>query len=184
MTKPEPWYIHAGLYLAIIILALILIKVAIIDPKAAVEEQEYYKNEAHLRMTNLKQGEIIWQEKYGKFTDNLDSLVNFIKTDPMVDSVMHGFDTLSNRPTNPFVSLTTGAFTPESLYFSPRTHQKFFLEVDSTTSADTVINRRGKITRIDTTTTIGNLYYLEDPDGNGSIGSTNDEALKNTASWE
>ncbi len=80
--------------------------------------------------------------------------------------------------------LSSGSFTPESLYFSPRTHQKFFLEVDTTTSADTVINRTGKITRIDSTTTIGNLYYLEDPDGSGSIGSTTDQALKNTASWE
>jgi hypothetical protein len=184
MAKSEPWYVHAGLYLVIIILAIVLIKVAIIDPKAEVELQNYYKNETHLRMDNLKQGEILWQAKFGKFTGNLDSLVHFIKTDPSVDSAMHGFDTLSNRPTNPFVNLTSGSFTPESLYFSPRTHQRFILKVDSTTSMDTVINRRGKITRIDTTTTIGNLYYLEDPDGNGSIGSTTDEALKNTASWQ
>jgi hypothetical protein len=135
-------------------------------------------------MDNLKQGEILWQAKYGKFTDNLDSLVYFIKTDSSVDSAIHGFDTLSNRPTNPFVNLSSGAFTPESLYFTPRTHKRFTIEVDTTTSMDTVINRRGKITRIDTTTTMGNLYYMEDPDGNGSIGSTTDEALKNTASWQ
>ncbi|MEJ2617771.1 MAG: hypothetical protein P8Z35_22640, partial [Ignavibacteriaceae bacterium] len=80
MAKSEPWYVHAGLYLVIIILALVLIKVAIIDPKAEVELQKYYKDEAHLRMDNLKQGEILWQAKFGKFTDNLDSLVHFIKT--------------------------------------------------------------------------------------------------------
>ena len=184
MTKSEPWYIHAGLYLVIIILALVLIKVAIIDPKAAVETEQYYKDETHLRMDNLKQGEILWHAKFGKFTGNLDSLVQFIKTDSSVDSAIHGFDTLSNRPTNPFVNLSNGAFTPESLYFTPRTHQRFILKVDTTTSLDTVINRRGKITRIDTTTTMGNLYLLDDPDGNGSIGSTTDEALKNTATWQ
>jgi hypothetical protein len=184
MTKSEPWYVHTGLYAAIIILAIILIKVAIIDPKDAVETQKYFQNETHLRMSNLKQGEILWQEKYGRFTGDLDSLVSFIQSDPMVDSVMHGYDTLSRRQTNPFFSLSSGSFTPESLYFSPRTHQKFLLRVDTTTVADTVIDRRGKITRIDTTTTIGNLYYIEDPDGNGTIGSTTDEALKNTASWE
>ena len=184
MTKPEPWYIHAGLYLVIIILAIVLIKVAIIDPKAEVELQQYYTSESHLRMDNIKQGEILWNQKFGKFTDNLDSLVNFIQTSPFVDSVVHGFDTLSNRSTNPFKALTSGTFTPESLYFSPRTHQRFLLSVDTTTSADTVINRRGKITRIDTNTTMGNLYLLEDPDGHGTIGSTTDEALKNTASWE
>jgi hypothetical protein len=184
MAKPEPWYIHAGLYLVIIILALILIKVAIIDPKAEVEIRQYYTKEAHLRMDNLKQGEILWRAKFGKFTGNLDSLVQFIKTDPSVDSAIHSFDTLSNRPTNPFVPLSSGSFTPESLYFSPRTHQRFLLSVDTATAADTVIDRRGKITRIDTTTTMGNLYMIEDPDGHGTIGSTTDEALKNTASWQ
>jgi hypothetical protein len=184
MTKSEPWYIHAGLYLVIIILALVLIKVAIIDPKSAVEMQKYYTTEARLRMDNLKQGEILWDAEYGRFTDNLDSLVNFIKTSPFVDSVMHGFDTLSNRSTNPFKNLSSGTFAAESLYFTPRTHQRFYLSVDTTTSADTVINRRGKITRIDTNTTMGNLYMIEDPDGHGTVGSTNDEALKNTSSWE
>ena len=184
MAKSEPWYIHAGLYLVIIILALVLIKVAIIDPKSEVELQQYYTKEAHLRMDNLKQGEILWNAKFGKFTGNLDSLVNFIQTSPYVDSVIHGFDTLSNRPTNPFVTLSSGSFIPESLYYSPRTHQRFLLSVDTTTTADTVINRTGKITRIDSSTTMGNLYMIEDPDGHGTIGSTSDEALKNTASWQ
>jgi hypothetical protein len=184
MTKSQPWYIQYGLYLAIIILAIVLVKVAIIDPKNAVETQEYYKTETHLRMKNLKEGEILWQLKYGKFTANLDSLVSFIKTDPMVDSIKNAFDTLTQKSANPFVPLSTGQFTPESLYFSPRTHQRFLVSVDTAVSADTVVNRRGQITRIDTTTTMGNLYMIEDPDGNGTIGSTTDEALKNTASWE
>ncbi len=184
MNKREPWYINIGLYIVIIILALVLIKVAIIDPKNAVEIQAHYKNESHLRMKNLKEAEILWQQKFGKFTGNLDSLITFIKTSPMVDSVMNAYDSLSRRPANPFVPLTSGNFTPDSLYFSPVTHQKYFLEVDTSLSADTVINRAGKITRIDSVTTMGNLYYLEDPDGYGSIGSKTDEALKNTASWE
>ena len=184
MKKRDPWYINAGLYIVIIILALILVKVAIIDPKNAVETIEFYKNESHLRMKNLKEGEILWEQKHGRFTGDLDSLITFIKTDPMVDSVMNAYDSLSKRNANPFVALSSGSFTPESLYFSPRTHQKYFLEVDTTVAADTVVNRRGQITRIDSITTMGNLYYLEDPDGFGSIGSTTDQALKNTASWE
>jgi hypothetical protein len=184
MTKSQPWYIQTGLYLAIIILALILVKVAIIDPKNAVETQEYYKNETHLRMKNLKEGEILWQLKHGRFTANLDSLVYFISSDPMVDSIKNAFDTLTQKSANPFMPLSSGQFTPESLFFSPRTHQRFLVTVDTAVSSDTIVNRRGKITRIDTNTTIGNLYMIEDPDGNGSIGSTTDEALKNTASWE
>ena len=184
MTKSQPWYIQTGLYLVIAILVVILIKVAIIDPKNAVEAENYYKNESHLRMENLKQGEILWQLKTGKFTGSLDSLVTFIETSPFVDSVKNAFDTLTQKSANPFVALSSGSFTPESLYYSPRTHQRFVLEVDTAVSADTIVNRRGQITRVDTSTSIGNLYYIEDPDGNGSIGSTTDQALKNTASWE
>jgi hypothetical protein len=184
MNKREPWYINVGLYLVIIILAIVLVKVAIIDPKNAVEVQEHYKNESHLRMKNLKEAEILWQQKFGKFTGNLDSLVTFIKTSPMVDSVMNAYDSLSKRPANPFVPLSSGTFSPDSLYFSVVTHQKYILEVDTTVSADTVINRKGQITRIDSVKTTGNRYYLEDPDGFGTIGSKSDDALKNTASWE
>jgi hypothetical protein len=49
---------------------------------------------------------------------------------------------------------------------------------------DTVVNQRGRILRVDSTVTIGNLYYIEDPDGYGTIGSIDNDALKNTASWE
>jgi hypothetical protein len=31
---------------------------------------------------------------------------------------------------------------------------------------------------------IGTKYYIEDPDGYGSVGSLSNDALKNTASWE
>jgi hypothetical protein len=184
MTKPEPWYIHAILYFIIVILVVVLVKVAIIDPKDIVEKEKYYKQESHLRMKNIKQAEILWNKKYGHFTGNLDSLINFIKTDPMVDSVMNAFDSLSRRPANPFVALTSGKFTPDSLYRTPKTHSPYILQVDTSISADTVIGRRNKIIRVDSTVVIGNRYYLEDPDGYGSVGSLESDALKNTASWE
>lgn len=184
MTKPEPWYIHAILYAIIVILVVILVKVAIIDPKDVVEKEKYYKQESHLRMKNIKQAEILWNKKYGHFTGNLDSLIYFIKTDPMVDSVMNAFDSLSRRPANPFVPLTSGKFTPDSLFRTPKSHSPYILEVDTSVSADTIMGRNNKITRIDSTIVIGNRYYLEDPDGYGSIGSLESDALKNTASWE
>ena len=184
MNKPEPWYIHGALYLVIIILALILIKVAILDPKDVVETELFYKKESHLRMKDIKEAEILWQKKYNKFTGNLDSLIIFIKTDPMVDSVINGYDSLSRRPSNPFAVLSSGSFTPESLFYSPKSHRKYVLEIDSSLVADTVVNRAGKITRVDSTITMGNLYYIEDPDGYGSVGSLTDQALKNTSSWE
>jgi hypothetical protein len=184
MTKSEPWYIHFILYFVIAILIVILIKVAIIDPKDQVEKEKYYKQESHLRMKNIKEAEILWNKKHGHFTGNLDSLINFIKTDPMVDSVINAYDSLSRRSANPFVDLTTGQFTPDSLYWTPKSHSPYVLQVDTSVSADTIYGRNNQIKRIDSSLVIGNRYYLEDPDGYGSVGSLESDALKNTASWE
>ncbi len=41
-----------------------------------------------------------------------------------------------------------------------------------------------KIVRVDTTTVIGSLYYLECPDGYGTVGDLESPTLRNTASWE
>ncbi len=184
MTKPEPWYIHAILYFVIVVLVVILVKVAIIDPKDAVEKEKYYKQESHLRMKNIKEAEILWNKKYGHYTGNLDSLINFVKTDPMVDSVMNAFDSLSRRPANPFVPLTSGQFTPDSLYRTPRSNSLYVLQIDTSVTADTIYGRKNEIKRIDSSQVVGTRYFLNDPDGYGSIGSLESDALKNTASWE
>ena len=184
VSKSEPWYIHASLYAVIVILIVILVKVAIIDPKAIVEQENYYKHEARLRMKNLKEAEILWQKKHNAFTSNLDSLIDFVKSDPMVDSVKNAFDSLTQKSANPFVALSNGQFTPDSLFRTPKSQQRFELQIDSSVAKDTVVDRRGRIVKIDSTVKKGNLYYIEDPDGYGSIGSVDNEALKNTASWE
>lgn len=180
----DPWYIHAALYVVIAILSIILIKVAIIDPKNAVEQDRAWKNESRLRMNNIKSAEILWAKKHGNFTDNLSQLITFIKTDPYVDSVVNAFDSLTMKPADPFKPLSNGAFTPESLMNSPRTYQPYILEIDTSMSVDTTINRRGVVVSVDTTTILGNRYYLNDPDGYGSIGDLHIDALKNTSSWE
>lgn len=184
ISKSEPWYFHAALYTVIVILIAILIKVAIIDPKNDVEAETYFKTEARLRMKDLKEAEILYQKKYNRFSGNLDSLINFVKTDKMVDSVMNGYDSLSRRSSNPFVKLSNGEFTPDSLFRTPKSQQLFTLKIDSSVTADTVVDRRGKILRIDKTKIFGTKYYIEDPDGYGTIGSLDNDALKNTASWE
>jgi hypothetical protein len=184
MTKPEPWYVHAGLYLAIAVLTIILVKVAILDPQEAVVEDKYYRAESRLRMQNLKEAEILWSKKHGSFTANLDSLINFIKNDPMVDSVMNSYDSLSRKPANPFVSLSHGEFNPDSLKRTPKSQREYVLAIDTTTTVDTVVSAKNKIVRIDSSVVIGSLYYIEDPDGYGTVGSKDNLALKNTASWE
>ena len=183
-TKSDPWYIHAALYVVIAILTIILIKVAIVDPREYVAAEKYFKSESRLRMDNIKEAEILWERKNKSFTDNLDSLINFVKYDPFVDSVTTTFDSLIMKIPNPFAPLNHGEFTADSLKLSPKTFSIYILQIDTSMIVDTVVNRRGKITRIDTTMTLGTRYYLEDPDGYGTIGSLDNDALKNTASWE
>jgi hypothetical protein len=180
----DPWYIHAILYFVIAILTVILIKVAIIDPKNIVEEEKFYRTESRLRMNNIKEAEILWQKKYGNFTDNLNKLISFIETSKFVDSVVNSFDSLTMKSANPFKPLSNGVFAAESLGHSPKTFQPYIIQVDTSISVDTTINRRGAIVKIDSTIKLGTRYFLKDPDGYGTIGDLHNDALKNTSSWE
>lgn len=182
--KSEPWYIHAILYAVIAILLVVLIKVAIIDPADHIKKEEYYRSESHLRMDNIRQAQILWQKNNEKFTDDLSKLISYVKNDSTVQQLIVGVDTLTNRSTNPFKFLTTGEFTPDSLMYSPKSHSPFIMQIDTTVTIDTVINRRGKVVRVDTATVIGTLYYVECPDGYGTVGDLESPTLRNTASWE
>lgn len=183
--KAEPWYVHAVLYVIIIALTYLLIRVAIIEPNKYIEEERYYKTESRLRMMNIREAQILWNKKYNHFTDNLDSLIHFIKTDSMVQKLRVGYDSLMMRKTDPFKKLVSvNEFVADSLYHSPKTYQPYIIQVDSSVSMDTVIDRRGRIVKVDTNSVIGKLYLIEDPDNYGSIGDVFSEALKNTASWE
>ena len=183
-SKPEPKYIHLILYVIIAVLVLLLIKVAYIDPNEVLEREKYFKNESRLRMSDLREAERLWQTKYKQFTDNLDSLITFLKTDPLIEKVMTGTDSITGKPTNPFLTLSNGELSWDSLYHSPKTLTRYILQVDTSSSSDTVINARGKILKINTTTTIGQRYFIKGPDGYGTIGDVYNDALKNTASWE
>jgi hypothetical protein len=184
MTKSDPWYMHAILYTVIVILAALLVKVAIIDPKEEVAAEKFNKSESRLRMKNIKEAQILWEKKYGRFTSSIDSLVSFIKNDPMVQKVRTGFDSLTNRSTDPFTVLSHGEFTPDSLLRTPKSWQFYTMQIDTSEQVDTVVNRQGKVLRVEKYTVIGKRYFIEDPDGYGTVGSLNDDALKNTSSWE
>jgi len=182
--RSEPWYIHTALYVVIAILIFILIKVAIIDPTEYIESENYYRSESQLRMDNIRQAQILWERTNNQYSDTLEQLISFIKTDSLVNSLIVGIDSLTNRSTNPFKELSNQTFLADSLLFSPRSHTKYILKVDTTTTIDTVINMRGKFVRVDTNTVIGSLYLVECPDGYGTIGDLKSLTLKNTASWE
>lgn len=182
--KAEPWYLHVILYVIIIVLAYVLIRVAIVDPTEIMEQEKYYTQEARLRMMNLREAQILWENKYGRYTDNLDSLVMFIQTDTSVLALRNGYDSLTQRSTDPFKKLTSGEFYPESLYYSPKSGRRFIVQIDTTLDVDTVINRRGRVERVDSIYTIGERYVIGNPDSKDKIGDLYSDALKNTASWE
>lgn len=183
-SNPEPWYIHAGLYAVIVVLIYLLVRVAIIEPKEIVALEKYAKKESRLRMANLKEAEILFEKKYGHFTASVDSLVNFVKNDPFVDSVRNAVDSLSKRPSDPFELLVHGEFTPDSLFRTPKSQQPYILQIDTSIVTDTIYTPQGKVKRVETKTVIGSRYFIEDPDGYGTVGSVESDAMKNTVSWE
>lgn len=202
MKKVEPWYIHAALITVILILVYILIRVAIVDPGAHIAQEKYYTSESRLRMNNIRQAQILWEKEKDVFAPSIDSLVAYVKNDTNVHKMITGIDTITGRSSNPFVVLSNSPLKldslinlPEellaqiiqdsdSLLSSPKSGTPYILEVDTSVHYDTAITRYGKIKNIDTVVTIGTKFYLECPDGYGSIGSLTSDALKNTATWE
>lgn len=176
MSKPrksEPAYIHIILILIIIGLTYLLIQVAILEPQRIIEQEKYWKEESRLRMLNLKQLELLYKEKYGKYTDSFDSLFTLFKKDPNIQAKV---DSL-------FRPLKHGSFELDSLRWSPKSNQAYILQVDSTLRADSVFTKAGRFLRIDTTVVIGELYYIECPDGYGTIGDLTNPLKVNTTSW-
>lgn len=172
-SRKEPNYIHIILLLIAAGLVYLLIRVAILDPQSVLEQEKFFREESRLRMINIKEAEVLYKNKFGKFIDNFDSLFNFINTDTLVRAKRDSI----------FVNLKSGTFVLDSLMYSPKSHSLYILQIDTTTTADTVVNQRGKFLRVDTTTTIGNRYYLECPDGYGMIGDLKNDAKINVPSW-
>lgn len=191
--KNEPWYLHAGLWAIIAVLIVVLVQVAIIGPNRVIAINKYNKEESRLRMINLKHAQILYEQKYDTFTDNLDTLINFIRTDTTILNLREAIDTVRVyredgdtiliKSRDPFSDLVSGPFSYDSLYISPRSGQRFIMKVDSLLEIDTVINRRGKILKIDSIVTIGKRYLIKSPDSDDKIGDVDSDALLNTESW-
>jgi hypothetical protein len=192
--KAEPWYLHAGLWAIIVVLVVILIQVSITGPTEILRIKEYNKTESRIRMTNLKHAQIFYEQKHDKFSDNLDTLVNFIRSDTNVLNLMAAYDTVKIyrmdgdttilKSKNPFSDLVSGPFNYDSLYTSPRSGKMFIVRVDTLLEIDTVINRRGRIVKIDSITTIGKRYIIKSPDSGDKIGDVDSDALLNTENWD
>jgi hypothetical protein len=72
-------------------------------------------------MINIRQAQLLYISEHLKYSNNLDSLVAFIKTRP--DSILSSH----------FKPLAMGAFVPESLLLCPKSSRPYRLETVDTT---------------------------------------------------
>ena len=139
---------------AIIIILVGVLVYVIYEPYQMMTAEEMYKKESRLRMMNLRTAELYFLSKSNYYTESIDSLVQYIKTDSLL---------VANRDST-FKPLTSGQFSPDSLLYTPKNHRPYKLKADNATAIK--------------------KYLLECPDGYGSIGSLTDESRINKGSWE
>ncbi len=171
--KSEPAYIHIILVLIIVGLTYLLIQVAILEPQRVLVQEQFFKEESRIRMSNIKQLELLYKEKFGKYTDSFDSLFNLFKSTPAI----------SEKVDSLFKPSKYGLFVLDSLKWSPKSHREYILKIDSTMQVDSVFTKTGRFLRMDTTIVKGEIYYVECPDGYGSIGDLSNPAKVNSTSW-
>ena len=128
---------------------------SITAPYERIERQREITEMTRKRMTQVRTAMVRHNEVKGGYPHSLDSLVAFVKTDSL----------LVNARDSVF-ELTEGTdFNPDSLPYSPRTGNRFELEVNDTLETPT--------------------YVLRDPDSRDSIGTVGADITDlNAASWE
>ncbi len=141
--------------LAIVIVGLAyLLYVSITEPYDVIERQAELTDMTRARMDQIRTAMIMHENQYDRFPTTLDSLVLFIRTDSALS--------LPGRMDSVFG--VTG-FNPGSLFFSPRTGNRFTLAVNDTSRVKT--------------------YLLEDPDTDDFIGTLEpNPGDVNVSSWE
>lgn len=147
---------RGSLVLKIVIVLLIGVLVYTIwEPFEIIRTEERQRNESRLRMSTIRNAQMLHFSQHQSYIKELDSLVTWIKSDSLAIAAR---DSL-------FRPIATGVFEPESLKYSTRSHQEYKLEVDDTSSAT-------------------HRYYIECPDGFGFVGSLDDVSQLHRASWE
>ncbi len=142
------------IYKAIIVVLVGLLIYVIYEPYQIREQERQFRHESRLRMLNVREAQLQHINRFFRYNSSVDSLVQFIR-----DSLI-----AQNINLERFRPLSHGLFTPESLLYSPRTHRPYILMADDTSRIK--------------------KYFLQCPDGHGSIGSMDDDTRVNKASWE
>lgn len=89
-------------YKILIVLLTAALAGSIIYPKTLWEEEARNTEESHKRMTNIYNAALFYQRFHGDFTDSLELLIEFIKT----DSTYHAYvDTAIGKPLDRFTMM-------------------------------------------------------------------------------
>ena len=124
---------------------------SITEPYDRIERQQQITEETRTRMSNIRTALIDYERDSTNFPDSLDLLLNHIRGDSMLSNAQD--------------SIFGGAVNIDSLFYSPRTGNRFQYAVSDTGRVET--------------------YLLEDPDTDDAIGTlSGDPTATNTASWE
>ncbi|KAB2909240.1 MAG: hypothetical protein LC102_00710 [Ignavibacteriales bacterium] len=167
---------------AIVILALLLIKVAYLDPSDYAQKEEFYKTETRMRLHNLRAAERAWFELHGSFCGNIDTLIAFVRSSEAAIVL----DSTKNLDKSTFGFQYAGQedFIADSMKLSPKLFLPFIIQLDTFRVIDSVFSEKGEFTRVDTTAGYGSRFRIIDPAGFGSVGNLHFDALIYSASWE
>lgn len=138
--------------LVIVILGLsYFLYYSITEPYDRIERQQELTERTRARMNNIRTALIDYERDSTSFPDSLDILLEHIRDDSMLSNAQ---DSVFGGPVN-----------LDSLFYSPRTGNRFQYAVSDTGQVET--------------------YLLEDPDSDDQIGTlSGDPTQTNSASWE
>jgi hypothetical protein len=124
---------------------------SITEPYERIERQQQITEETRTRMSNIRTALIDYERDSTAFPDSLDQLLVHIRGDSMLSNAQ---DSIFGGPVN-----------LDSLFYSPRTGNRFQYAVSDTGQVET--------------------YLLEDPDTDDAIGTlSGDPTETNAATWE
>lgn len=124
---------------------------SITEPYAQIERQQQLTEDTRNRMANIRTALIDFERDSGSFPDSLDGMSAHLRNDSIL--------------VNDQDSVFGGPINLDSLFYSPRTGNRFQYSVSDTGRVET--------------------YLLQDPDSDDEIGTlTGDPTQTNSASWE
>lgn len=124
---------------------------SITEPYNKIEREQQLTEDTRTRMSNIRTALIDFERDSGSFPDSLEILLPHLRNDSI----------LANEQDSVF----GGPINLDSLFYSPRSGNRFQYSISDTGRVET--------------------YLLEDPDSDDEIGTlTGDPTQTNAASWE